>query len=486
MKLRFFLAAILSLSVFGQVNSDKLTINNQNYTRQGDRWYVEIPGNESLLVDNQVVTIKLKDGYTGFEDIVADGHRGVLLSRAITGFADVMVPGDVDVVDYVLELQEDIAVEIAELNTFGIYTAIPDDTLYSSQWFHTTIMSPEAWDIQTGSPDVKVAVLDSGSEFSHPDFGIGADAYQNVWLNPKEDAWSDPNDPTTGDGIDGGAGNGLIDDWKGWDFNDNNNESRGPNNHGSNVAGCIAAKTNNGVGVAGVAGGWNNEGVKVIICGVGDAGPNGSILDDAILYAIANGANIVQMSLTVGQSSAIEAALEMAYDNFNVLNVCAAGNGNGSPSTFPANNPDVMSISASSQADTIASFSNMGPLIEVGAPGVGIWTMSTGTGYNSTSGTSFSAPITSAVAALVWSENPALTNDEVRQILKDTADKVGGYDYNWNPGMPGHSREFGYGRINAYEAVMAASNPVLTYPDALDMWPNDVSILDLIPILPMP
>jgi len=485
MKLRFFLAVFLSLSVFGQNESDELTINNQNYQRQDGQWFVEIPGNDWLPVDKHIVTIKLKDGYTGFEDIIADGHRGVLLSRAITGFADILVPKDVDVVDFVLELKEDVAVEIAELNTIGVYNATPDDTLYGNQWFHPVIMTPEAWDIQTGSPDIKVAVLDSGSEFSHPDFGLGADGYQNVWLNSGEDAWSDPNDPSTGDGIDGSDGNGLIDDWKGWDFNANNNESRGPNNHGSNVAGCIAAKTNNGEGVAGVAGGWNSEGVKVIICGVGDAGPNGAILDDAILYAIANGANIVQMSLTVGQSSAIEAALEMAYDDNNILNVCAAGNGNGSPSTFPANNPDVMSISASTQSDSLASFSNMGPLIEVAAPGVGIWTMGTGSSYNSTSGTSFSAPITSAIAALVWSENPALTNDQVRQILKDTADKVGGFNYNWDPGRPGHSREFGYGRVNAYEAVMAA-NPTISFPDALAMWPNDISVLDLIPIIPMP
>lgn len=468
---------------FAQQATEKVTLNEQNYVQRDGQWFVEVNDQRTYRVDNRIVTVKLKEGYRGFEDIVANGHRGHLMSVAMTGFADILVPSSVDVVDFVKALQLDQAVEIAELNTFGVYSAEPNDPRFGEQWFHNTIQTPQAWDIQTGSPDVIVAVLDSGSEYSHPDFGLGSDIYQNVWLNNEEDEWTSPNNPNTGDGIDNDMNN-YIDDWKGWDFASGNNESRGPFNHGSNVAGCISAKTNNGEGISGVAGGWNGEGVKTMICGVGDQGPVGSVLDDAILYAANNGANIVQMSLSVAPSAAIDAALEMAYDNFNILNICAAGN-NASSSAYPAINEDVMSISASTESDGLAGFSNRGPLIEVSAPGTNILTMDVGTGYNFTGGTSFSAPITSAIAALVWSENPSLTNEEVRNILKMTAEKVGGFNYNWDPNKPGHSREFGYGRVNAYQAVMAA-RPQLTYPEALAAWPNNVSVLDLLPLLPLP
>ena len=76
-------------------------------------------------------------------------------------------------------------------------------------------------------------------------------------------------------------------------------------------------------------------------------------------------------------------------------------------------------------------------------------------GYDFSSGTSFAAPVVSGVVALMLSVYPNLEEAEIRQILKDTADKVGGYDYDWNPSMPGHSRELGYGRVNAQAAVEA-------------------------------
>ena len=478
--LQLFLV-LLAVQAIAQ-NSDEILINSHRYVFQENAWYQIGVEGSAYLVDNRVITIKLREGFQGFENEIADAYRGRVLSRARTGFVDILVPKDVDVLDYVLSLQSDEAIEIAEVNTIGQYLGIPNDTQYAQQWHLPQIMMPDAWDIQTGDPNVIVGVLDSGTNFNHPDLGPGADAYENIWLNPEEDPWSDPTNPATGNGIDGG--NGFVDDWKGWDFENNNNDPSSNADHGSWVAGCISAKTNNGVGVAGVAGGWNSQGVSVMIAGVGSSFPIGAILDDAILYAVDNGARIIQMSLTVGQSAAIDAALQMAYEVDGALNVCATGNDSAASIGYPSSNSFVMGVGATTQSDQRASFSNFGTNIEIAAPGVDIRSTGLGSSYQSVDGTSFAAPITSAVAALLWSQDPSLTNDEVRQILKDTADKVGGYNYNWDMTRPGHSRELGYGRVNAFEALSSLETQ-LTYPELLEMWPNNVSIFDLLPFIPL-
>lgn len=303
-----------------------------------------------------------------------------------------------------------------------------------------------------------VAVLDSGTDFDHDDLGVGADAYENVWLNDGEDAWSDPLDPLTGNGIDDDL-NGFADDWKGWDFNNGNNDPSGPFFHGTAVAGAVAAKTHNNLGIAGVAGGQAGPGSRVMLLGVGDFSPAGSVLDDAILYAAANGAQVVQLSLTVGQSAAIDAALQMAYDVDGVTIVCASGNSGSSTVGYPAIDSHVMAIGATNISDLKTGFSQYGDDQELAAPGDDIFLLDLDDGYTTSGGTSFAAPIVSGVIALMLSVSPDLTNDEIRQILHDTADKVGGYDYNWNLGLPGHSRELGYGRVNAAAALAALVPP---------------------------
>ena len=128
-------------------------------------------------------------------------------------------------------------VEIAEPHTLGQWSAEPDDTQYASQSWLPSISAAQAWELTSGDPDIIVAVLDSGVEFSHEDLGSGPDAYQNVWLNPGEDAWSDPDDPMTGNGIDDDM-NGLVDDWKRWDFANDDYVSSGTSFHGTAVAGA--------------------------------------------------------------------------------------------------------------------------------------------------------------------------------------------------------------------------------------------------------
>jgi subtilisin family serine protease len=191
---------------------------------------------------------------------------------------------------------------------------------------------------------------------------------------------------------------------------------------------------------------------------VGDSGPSGAAVDDGILYAADMGAKIIQLSLSVGSSAAIDAAVDEVYDNQNMLVICASGNSGGTSVSYPSSLPKVIAVGATTTSDTRAGFSQHGPDVELSAPGTSFVTLTLNNGYASTSGTSFSAPTVSGIAALMWSLDPSRPNTDIRQILRDTADKVGGYNYNWNPELPGHSFELGYGRVNAESALLSVLN----------------------------
>jgi len=191
-----------------------------------------------------------------------------------------------------------------------------------------------------------------------------------------------------------------------------------------------------------------------MILNVGNITPNGAVLDDAIIYAVDNGADIIQMSLGVAWSQAIEAAIDDAYNNHNVLLVCASGNDSSSTVNFPSSDQNVIAVGSTSANDTKSSFSNYGADLEIAAPGENIYTTTLNNGYgNAGNGTSFAAPQVSATASLLLSIDQNLTPDEIRTILHNTADKVGGYNYNWNQNNPGHSLELGFGRLNVANAI---------------------------------
>jgi len=430
---------------------EQRTFAGKQYQRHGSEWLVQEADGIFFLVDDEIITVKFKPSVTASEQASLHRSQGVeVLRTAITGFVDLRTTGEFfNVMEgYVASGK----VASVEPNTIGEYHLVPDDAQYGQQWYPPLIEAEQAWDTTTGSPNVVIAVLDSGTEFNHDDIGLGPDGYQNVWLNPGEDAWSDSEDPATGNGMDD-DGNGLIDDWKGWNFGDGDNDSSGTFFHGTAVAGVVAAKTNNALGVAGIGGGFGNAGLSIMVGGVGNNAPLGSVLDDAILYAAQNGARVIQLSLSVGQSSAIDAALQMAYEDFGLLIVCSSGNGGSGSVSYPSSNPFVMAVGSTNQSDSRAGFSQFGTDLEIAAPGTSIRTTSINNGYTSTQGTSFSSPIISAVAGLIWSLNPALTNEEVRTILHMSADQVGGYDYQHDPMRPGHSLELGFGRINVLTAV---------------------------------
>ena len=285
---------------------------------------------------------------------------------------------------------------------------IPDDTHFPSQWHHTKIISRLAWDMGTGSADIPIAIIDSGIDPDHPDL--------MAKLQP------------------------------GYNFLGNNTDTHDVLGHGTAVAGSAGALSNKAVGVAGVA--WKNPLMPLVVLSSSNWATYSNI-SRAIIYAVDHGVKVINISIGgTSYSSTLDNAINYAWNNGALVFACAA-NYNTSTRYYPAACTHAVAVAATDLSDNKASFSNYGDWITLSAPGVSIKTTNNGGGYGYWNGTSFSSPITAATAALVWSANPQLTHEEVLQILKNSADDLGEY---------GFDNTFGYGRINAYNAMTEALN----------------------------
>lgn len=479
MNLKKYAFCLLNLCfVFNTMAQNNLrTFQNNEYVKINNEWNLL---NKTDLkyypIQNNFVTIKFVENTS--QEVInnfAIQNNLTLVRKAVTGWCDFQINDvsyDIFAKCSTMKTSNVSIINKIEIPNQGSYNSTPNDPNYSTQWHLNKINALGAWNIETGKPFVKVAVIDSGTDWTHNDLGLGNDNYQNIYLNNGEDAWSNPNNPLTGNGIDD-DGNGLIDDWKGWNFDLNNNNSKGVFSHGTSVAGIIGAKTNNSLGVAGVAGGFNNEGAKILTLNIGQYAPNSLAVDDAILYAGASGCKVINLSISIGYSQAIIDAIDYAYNVYGAIIVASSGNSGLDAMPFPASHPLVIAVGSTTQNDTRANFSNFGENLFITAPGVNIKTTTLNNNYIDFQRTSASTPIVSGVIALMYSVNPCLTQDQVKNILKDTAEKVGGYNYQWNPDNLGHSLELGYGRINAFLAVQAAQglnsyNLDLMVKDGLD------------------
>ncbi len=333
-------------------------------------------------------------------------------------------------------LRFDRRVAWAEPNYLIYLDFTPNDPLYASIQINylSRLQMESAWNVTTGRADVVIAVLDTGVEMSHPDLAGG------IWTNPDEIAGNRVDDD----------GNGFVDDVHGWDFADKDNDPSDDYGHGTHVAGIAAARINNGIGIAGMAGGVTIMPVDVFRGGIGTYAD----LIQAIVYAADNGANIINMSLgALSYSRGEEAAVDYAWERGVVL-VAAAGNQNNNAWHYPAAHEHVIGVAATDAADNRAYFSSFGPFVAVSAPGLSVMSSILNGGYAYSSGTSMATPHVSGLAALILSRNPTLTNEQVRALIESTTDDLGD---------PGWDQYFGYGRINAARALAAVPAP----PDPL-------------------
>ena len=340
------------------------------------------------------------------------------------------LPRDLTVGEAVQEYEDSPDVAYAEPN-FKLQPArAPNDPRYGELWgLNNTgqtggtpdadIDAPEAWDTTTGSPDTVVAVIDEGIDINHPDLR------NNVWTNRAEATGIPKRDDD---------GNGYIDDINGWDFANDDNTVYDPDpisgkgdEHGTHVAGTIAAEGDNGVGVTGVN--WDAQ-----VAALKFIGPKVGYTSDAveaINYAVKMGMPISNNSWGGGgRSQALNDAIKRA-DAAGHLFLAAAGNegaNNDETASYPANYnvPNIVSVAATNDTDRLAWFSNFGATtVDLAAPGVGILSTLPGDSYGRYSGTSMATPHVAGMAALIKSDNPGLDHAGIKaQILQYVDEKA--------------------------------------------------------------
>lgn len=470
--LLLLIAAALFLS--GTAVAQSVIQNGNHYVYHDGSWYLQ-EGQQEFKIILDEMTLK-------FSPDVSETAKGQILENLgleeirhnRLGFYDVKVPEGVRSFDAAHQALKTGFFEHAFPATLGEYIADPDDPNFNKQWhFKNTgggggtpdadIDATEAWEISNGDPSIIVAPLDSGIDYHHNDLG------PNLWQNLGEDADNDGQtliftggqwvfDPGDINNYDD-DGNGKKDDLVGWDAEHNNNDVMDIMGHGTHVSGIVAARTNNGTAVAGTAGGWGTDpGVSIMMVQVGDWAPVPNILDDAIIYATDNGARVITMSLTVPQDPAIDAALDYAYAK-GVFIDCAAGN-TGSYVTYPATHVTVAAISSTDKNDALSYFSAKGKEIELGAPGEDVYSTMPGQSHGAMSGTSMAAPHVAGAAGLVLSVAPWLDNVGVLEVLRMSAD---------DKGSPGWDPNYGWGRLNLFNAVFLATGMNMLYPDTFNI-----------------
>ena len=316
---------------------------------------------------------------------------------------------------------------------------IPNDPRFEEQWNLSLIEMPGAWAIEKGDPEVIIAVVDTGFDYTHEDLA------SQTWVNADE---------IPDNGIDDDS-NGYIDDVRGWDFSeppsrDGSGKSQNGDNdpidesgHGTHVTGIIGAAVDNDVGIAGIA--WNCT--LMPIRGAGVEGIRDDRSAAAIVYAVDNGARVINMSWGGRERSfVLRDAVDYAYAR-GVLMVAASGNASEEASIFPAGYRKVISVAATEQHKQKFYQSNFGASIDIGAPGNVIVSTQINNRYRPLSGTSMATAHVSGVAALIMSKRPSLTHQEVRQILISTADPI-----TESPEL------VGAGNLNAARALMASGS----------------------------
>ncbi len=300
-------------------------------------------------------------------------------------------------------------VEPDDLVVHGLYTPNDPDFSHSSRAYaQGRINLFQAWDYHQGSSDVVIAVLDTGIAITHTEF-VGR-------IVPGTDF------------VNGDAGP---------------NDDHG---HGTHIAGIIAANIDNGAGLAGVCPGCMVMPIKVL-----DENNLGawSTIAQGIMYAVDNGADIINLSLGSTQSSqTVKNALQYAHDH-GVLIVAAAGNQGSSDPFYPAAYPNVVAVAATDQRDERWPLSNYGDYIDVAAPGDNIYSTAAvdtdpPNGYGSMGGTSMAAPFVAGLAGLLLSQEPSRTITAVVEIIQGSALDLG---------ETGKDRLFGHGRVDAGRAL---------------------------------
>lgn len=356
---------------------------------------------------------------------------------------------------------------------------LPNDAHFDRQWgllndgsftlsdalADADIDMEDAWEIEQGDPSVLVAILDSGIKLNHPEFE------GRIWQNPL--------DP---DGNGDGDMNGLIDDFRGWDFANEDNNPSDDVGHGTNIAGIFGAIGDNDIGYAGID--WHCTIMPLKILDHNNSGFY-SWWISAIYYAVEHGARVLNMSVG-GQSfsKAMEEAVDFAYQNGVTITASMMNTNTDSP-YYPAAYENVIAVGSVDPDDSRSvpffwdpqSGSNYGNHIDVVAPGNYIFGPDnvSNTNYNGYwGGTSQATGYVTGIVSLLLAHNPLLFPDQIREIVEGSAEDMVGKPAEDTEGW---DRYYGHGRINAYAAL--TMNTTATHDqlrqDGITISPNPVS-----------
>lgn len=368
---------------------------------------------EDMIPGRYVVGVE--PGASSFGALLALSRGGtVVRDAAQAGFIVVEFPVEADATLLEQDFETLDGVRYFEPDCRVRISKFPNDTYFAThQWDKWLMYADKAWDVVSGS-GVKVAVVDNGTEYFHPDLAANFDAAELGYDYISNDTDPRPDDPSIEEAF-----------------------------HGTHTAGTIGAVTDNNLGVAG----WAQ--VRLLSVRVLDDSGNGNTSDVAlgIRWSVDHGADIVSMSLGSGSApTALADACEYAEDK-GVLLVAASGNEGAASINYPARLSQCVAVGATDTFSVRASFSNFGRQQEVMAPGVRILSTVPNSGYGWSDGTSMATPQVSGVAALVMAANPGLSAKQVRGILSAAAIDLG---------PSGFDPKTGYGLVNAGRAVELA------------------------------
>lgn len=437
-----FIFFILSSNVFGQDNKPSVDPEREvivmfakdailpphGLTRGAPSdFIISSEGLKDILIRSKVETISRLIPDFVPEDKHVINHLGHPVE--LTDWANVYVlilPNVITREKVIEQLVRHPEIIFAEINGRGEPDVVPNDQSFNRQWTlkndgtslqgsgipGADINATQAWDITTGSSNIKIGIVDIGMQTNHPDF----------------------TGRVTGDGGDNSQ-------------------------HGTAVAGVAAAKGNNSTGVAGVA--WN---VSIINEDYGGDDASDADFAAAILSASNRGANVINNSWKLIPVGRYSVTVRLAFADVYKLDriaVVAMGNQGGEVIQYPAAfGKGIITVGATTNEDQKADYSSTGSWIDVTAPGGAgsgsadnkddIYTTFPGSSYGYQAGASFSTPVVSGIAALLLSYNSNLYNDDIEQIIRLTAEDLGDF---------GFDNLYGTGRVNAYNALKMIMSP---------------------------